>query len=97
MDIELKHHDLHAATLSWDQEKGKLAGDDEIIRQITKVAQYAVEDGYIAHVVNGVNFPVTDPLKNKDELALVLAFLDFSCEQLPVPVLSNDHSEIVIY
>lgn len=97
MDIELKHNDLPVVSLAWDQDKGKLAGDDEIIRQITKIAQYAIEDGYIAHVINGVNFPVTEPLKNKDELALVLAFLDFSCEQLPVPVINSDHSEIVIY
>jgi hypothetical protein len=97
MDIELKNNDS-VVSLAWDQDKGKLAGDDdEIIHQITKVAQYAIEDGYIAHVINGVNFPVTDPLKNKDELALVLAFLDFSCEQLPVPVINSDHSEIVIY
>ncbi|AZN69300.1 hypothetical protein DX910_14620 [Acinetobacter haemolyticus] len=97
MDIELKHHDLPAATLSWDQDKGKLAGDDEIIRQITKVAQYAVEDGYIAHVINGVNFPVTEPLKNKDEFALVLAFLGYASKHVPIPTLNIDHSETVIY
>lgn len=97
MDIELKHNDLPVVSLAWDQATGKLAGDGETIRQITKIAQYAIEDGYIAHVINGVNFPVTEPLKNNDQFALVLNFLGFSCEQLPVPVINSDHSEIVIY
>ncbi|RSN77905.1 hypothetical protein [Acinetobacter haemolyticus] len=97
MEIKLNHDDLPTVFLTWDQNKSTLDGDAEIIRQIKKIAEYAIKDGYIAHVINGINFPVTDPLKNKDEFALVLAFLGYTSKQVPVPSLNNDHSEIVIY
>lgn len=101
MAIELKHPELPNVILRWNIETGELTAlaewQHEVIAQIKKVAQYAIEDGYIAHVINGVNFPVTDPLKNKDEFALVLNFLGYTSDQVPVPTLKNDHSEIVIY
>ena len=86
MEISLKHEDMpETYLLQWNQTEGTLEGDAEVIRHITLMADWALEDGYVGYPdIIGSTYPVTDPLKKADELALVCASLGYYSPQLPI-------------
>lgn len=106
MEISLKHEDMpETYLLQWNQAEGTFEGNAEVIRQITLMAGWAVEDGSIASFdMPTASYPVTDPLKKADELAWVCKILGYTSPQLPLiypeiehidPYVRDEHGNIV--
>ncbi|WP_448761747.1 hypothetical protein [Acinetobacter tandoii] len=97
MELVLKHASKPTVHLQWDKESGILQGDPKIIGQIRIVADIAMNEGFISHPIVGINYPVVDPFKDENELALIFAFLSYDCDQTTIPELAEEYSEDVTY
>lgn len=86
MEISLTHEDMpETYLLQWNQAEGTFKGDPEVIRHITHMAGWALEDGYASYPdMPTATYPMTDPLKKSDELALVCKILGYTSPQLPL-------------
>lgn len=76
----------HAAVGSvvWDAQKGTLSGVPDLVDSIKQAARIAAMQGYLRPAPTLPRVEITEPLKHADQLAAVLAFVDYRCEQLPL-------------
>ncbi|MBK0062393.1 MULTISPECIES: hypothetical protein [unclassified Acinetobacter] len=89
MELVLKHASKPAVHLQWDKEPGTLQGDQNLIDQIHAIADMALQEGYISHPIPCVDYPVTDPFHDEQELALIFAFLGYDCDQVSIPQIQS--------
>lgn len=75
------------ATIQWDSQAGALVGGARtLLKQISDMASMAKAAGRLGIPSLPTNtFKISDPLKSASELSVVLAFLGYVSDDLPLP------------
>lgn len=76
--------DKTTTILQWDQSTGQSAGNDDLLDILNFTIRSSIQQGYCG-VNPTLNYPVKNPLHDPLEMAVILAFMDYQCDDLPMP------------
>lgn len=76
--------DKTTTVLQWDQATGQLAGNDDLLEMLNFIIRASIRQGYCC-VNPTLNYPIKNPLHDALEMAVILAFMDYQCDDLPMP------------
>lgn len=94
-------HDKTTTILHWNSTTGELAGDDALLEILNFTIHTSIQQGYCS-VNPTLNYPVKNPLHNPLEMAVVVAFINYHCKEIPMPefekidpYVRDDHGNII--
>jgi hypothetical protein len=76
--------------ITWDKQAGTIKGDTALAAEVSQAAALAIKQGHIRPAPTQARVVIDQPFKHADQLAAVLAFADFYCPELSLPMLTSD-------